>query len=97
MSLQNAAAILAATASVTATGETHDHPRASLGGGAVLFIDPTKVLFIPFFRPQAVPAAFIAAKSVVRPATPGVTQSSSQISINRKPPKTQTGGIPNEG
>ena len=92
-------ASFAGLAALTAAAEKQEHgTTVSMVGTGVFFIDPTKVLLIPFFRPQSVPAAYKASTTaVVQPQTPGGLPSSVTVGVTRKPPNSQTGGVPNEG
>lgn len=118
MTLQNAAATIAGSASVTAASKaihaasssiaglatvaapTHDHDtsRASLLGIGIFFINPSLVTLSQFFRPTAVPAQFRpSGVPTPRPQAIGSLPSSVTIGVTRKPPKSQKGGVPNEG
>ena len=73
------------------------HAAAVITGAALVFIDPTKTLEVKFFKATPIPAAYKqSAKSPVA-QVPGNASHSVGISLPNKSPKTQKGGVPNEG
>ena len=95
----SAAAVLAGHSSTNITASFDGQEAvASLVAAGLFYVDPTKVTVIKFFSPTSVPPAFVAPKTPpVRPQAPAGSQTSVSISLNRTPPKTQKGGVPNEG
>jgi hypothetical protein len=82
----------------SASSEETEGVRASLVGVGIFFVDPTKVILTQFLKPTSVPKQFVAPTvAVVRPQAPGGMPTRFQINLKRKPPSSQTGGVPNEG
>ena len=93
-----ARAAFAGLATSTFTSDSGDKAACSLRGLGLFYVDPTKVLLIPFFKATAVPRAYVAPTvPALRPQAPSGAQSSVTISLNRSPPQTKKGGVKNEG
>jgi hypothetical protein len=92
----HASAHLAGGSSITATLEVPSFDiDAALVATGIFFVNPAKVLVIPFFSATAVPAQGV---HIPLPrAQPGIRPSSVTIGPHATTRNSQTGGVPNKG
>lgn len=80
--------------SVSAGGVVVSHNTAPMMGVSVFFVDPSKVILIPFFKTVKPPAVTVVApRQTILPTPPN----NMTVGVRRAPPNTNTKGVPVKG